>query len=572
MLRYFPISKFTLTKKIKFPAQQLLICFPRFSSSKSDSYSVDDFLNEDLDQIVSEQKTKEMMTENQHSTIISNQQQQQQQQKKQTPSPPKSAASSSINIVNNNRNTVEAARNAMRSGGVVSAFAPAIGKLSHHSQNDNNSSSTTPHSLSEFLFACNELVVEAKQKHNNSHQHQKVEQYWNLHVSRIIEMNCRSTHDLACVARAGKGFGLTIPSPPKENEASSSTSVVFNAWNIISRYQNTTRCLDAMSAINLLVKSQPPLPQAPSPYQSIDDDALAPRYKSFCALHAGHQKMAMENVRYFFFSTPNMNNNSNNQYNEANKKSIIACPQTDYEAICDTLSILDHFTNAKRKIFWPSPPKHIAAKYWETVGNLMKFAVPVCSETLSFTQLIQCLVDCKRLYISCNYLLSEEEEEEIKLNEKLKRIRSSSTTSKNDNDDDLQGVFLSEKSKSTRRHLKRALRNTRHDIASCGVISLLKALVAQAVTLEKFVNSFHFTEVLDVIYVLNLQFLIDNKDQNSLSKENRLIIQETLEMMREVYHQRVVQDKSWKLFSSNNENERMKEEKLKAKLKRVLNV
>ena len=189
---YFPISKFTSSVVI---TSQLILLSRFSSSSKSHSYSLDDFLNEDLDQIVkSEQQKKEMMmssnvgvsssAENLQTTDIhENNNNQQQQQKKQTPAPPKSMNNNKPNvIITNSRNTVEAARNAMRSGGVVSAFAPPIGGKLSQIQNDNTS---TPHSLSEFLFACNELVVEAKQKQHNHQEHQqmtnttqKVEHYW----------------------------------------------------------------------------------------------------------------------------------------------------------------------------------------------------------------------------------------------------------------------------------------------------------------------------------------------------------------------------------------------------------
>lgn len=621
MIRFFPISKFAILPEFFFSARNCHLF--RFSSTKNENnYSINDFLNEDLDEIV-EAASKMQQKENvpvknfqfkdniQHNNKISDSQPQ--QQKKTTPTPPKSMSiiSSNNKILQNNRNTIEAARNAMRSGGVVSAFAP-LGNQEDvlNSVNVKQNVNSTPHSLSEFLFACNELVVEAKQSHQQQSTStpslsstSKVEQYWNLHVSRIVEMNCRSTHDLACVSRAGKGFGLSIPTQTASTKnimftnttnSNQSSSVVFNAWNIVSRYQNTARCLDVMSAMSLLVKSQPPLPQAPSPYQSIDDDVLAPKYRSFCSLHAGHQKLAMENVRFFFVAAtiPAVANPS--KHDQSTIFPSFACSQSDYEAICDVLSILDHLTNAKRKQFWPSPPKHISAKYWETVGNLMRVAVPKCSDALSFTQLVQCLVDCKKLYISCNYLLSEEEDEEIKLNEKLRRIRSSSSIPEHQNQQN--EMFLSEKSKSTRRHLKRALRNARSDIAFSGVIALLKMMVAQAVTLDKFVNSFHFTEVLDVIYVLNLQFYDEKRDDNNnyvvegetammnrnsrtkngfSPKEIRIVIDETLEMMRDVYQQRVIQEKNWKLFSSNNDDKekaREKEQKLKAKLKKVLNV
>jgi len=253
------------------------------------------------------------------------------------------------------------------------------------------------------------------------------------------------------------------------------------------------------------------------------------------------------------------------------------CPSNDYESLVDCLTILDMFSNSKRKLFWPVPPKHIHAKFWENVSNIMKYAVPTCSESLSFSQLVQCLRGCKKLYISCNYLLHEEEEEEMKLLEKLKRT-SSKDGGKGGREGglDSSSSLIYEKSKSTRRHLKRALRNARQDISFSGSIALLKMIVAQAVSLDKFVNSYHFSEVVDAVYVMNFHRFIDDDDDsngrnnNSSNKSDvgdikyqQLVvsIEEVFEMLQDTFKKRVEEEKVWKF-----------DEKSLVRMKKILRV
>ena len=109
-------------------------------------------------------------------------------------------------------------------------------------------------------------------------------------------------------------------------------------------------------------------------------------------------------------------------------------------------------------------------------------------------------------------------------------------------------------------------------------------IVAQAVTLDKFVNSYHFAEVVDVIYVMNLQDLVYNtnaiihqQNQNNTNsirdfKEISIVMEETLDMLRETYDKRVNREKVWKFYSNNDKEDDEISGKFKAKIKKVLKI
>ena len=422
--------------------------------------------------------------------------------------------------------------------------------------------SRAPHSLSEFIVCCTELLADAKRSGaGDTSRRERVVAFWRSHVARTIEMSVRNGHDLACVARAGRGYGLTIPPSAGAHARGNSNSAVYVGWTVLSRYESVTGCGDLMSSLALLVRSQPPIPASSS--SSVSSGAATA--DGVRALHASHQKFALRRIRYFFGELDTIATSSPSPSPSPSPTAAaspattprIRCPRSDYESLCEALAVLDAFTatgssggrnhnssssssivgatrggspaNAAAAVSWPTPPFHVVAKLWQLVGAVHRHAAPQCCLAMRFSHLVQCLSEMKRLCARCDGQLARQLAARRQLHQQNQQRFATGEAAAVEGaapggGDDAAAPAAAAAAAAAAavtttaaaavtitavsavappsdatsgpgtQKMITALRNAAADIR-VGATAVLDAIVAQAATLDKFVNSFHFTEV-----------------------------------------------------------------------------
>jgi hypothetical protein len=175
------------------------------------------------------------------------------------------------------------------------------------------------------------------------------------------------------------------------------------------------------------------------------------------------------------------------------------------EALVDALVVLDHFTNAKRRAYWPEPPRHVTAKMWETISSVAGDAAQREAASLSFSQLVHALAASKRLFISASYGFAEESAAIADAADHSTAAAAGTRPSVNAERTESAAATttMTPKARATARHVRRAYRFAQRDVAR-GAGALLDMIAAQQASLGKLVNQFHFAEVVDAMHVMQL--------------------------------------------------------------------